>query len=174
MNILGCLDRPTSGSYKLGGHEVAALDDDHLSDLRGGMVGFVFQSFHLLKNLTIEQNIELPMEYRGVPRPERAARARELLDKVGLSHRLGHKPSQLSGGERQRVAIARSLANQPSLLLADEPTGNLDSQAREKILELFAELHRATGITLVIVTHDSSIAERAPRVIHIADGRISA
>ncbi|MCA9668008.1 MAG: ABC transporter ATP-binding protein [Myxococcales bacterium] len=172
MNILGCLDQPSTGSYQLDGREVDTLDDDELSDLRGRMVGFVFQSFHLLRNLTVLQNVALPMEYQGVATPERHARAKELLERVGLGHRFDHRPNQLSGGERQRVAIARALSNQPSLLLADEPTGNLDSKAREATLGLFDELHKQTGVTLVVVTHDDSIAERTPRVIRIADGRI--
>ncbi len=170
MNILGCLDQPTAGSFELEGREVGELDDDELSDLRGQLVGFVFQSFHLLRNLTVQQNVELPMEYQGVAHARRASRAVALLEKVGLGHRVDHKPNQLSGGERQRVAIARALANEPSLLLADEPTGNLDSKAREATLALFDELHQQTGVTLVMVTHDGSIAERTPRVVRIADG----
>jgi putative ABC transport system ATP-binding protein len=173
MNILGCLDQPSAGTYQLAGREVQTLSDDQLSDLRGRTVGFVFQSFHLLKNLTVLQNAELPMEYQGVAPAPRRDKARALLERVGLGHRLTHRPNQLSGGERQRVALARSLANDPSLLLADEPTGNLDTKAREAMLALFEELHRETGITLVVVTHDPSIAERTPRVVHISDGRIA-
>ena len=172
MNIVGCLDQPTAGSYRLEGREVETLDDDELSDLRGRTVGFVFQSFHLLKNLTVLQNVELPMEYQGIVPSARRLKAASLLERVGLGHRLEHRPNQLSGGERQRVAVARALANDPSLLLADEPTGNLDSRAREAILGLFDELHRETNVTLVVVTHDPAIAERTPRVIRIADGKV--
>ena len=172
MNILGCLDQPTTGSYRLAGREVEQLDDNQLSDLRGGLVGFVFQSFHLLRNLTVQQNVELPMEYQGVPTAERAQRARDLLERVGLGHRFEHRPNQLSGGERQRVAIARALSNQPSLLLADEPTGNLDTSAQQATLQLFDELHQQTQVTLVIVTHDPLIGERAARTIRITDGRV--
>lgn len=170
MNILGCMDQPTSGRYELAGRDVGHLDDDAISELRGELIGFVFQAFHLLPNLTIEENVGLPMEYRRVGARERRVRAVELLERVGLGHRLGHRPNQLSGGERQRVAIARSLANAPRLLLADEPTGNLDSSAQRRILELFAELHAETGITLVVVTHDPQIGRSAPRLVHVSDG----
>jgi putative ABC transport system ATP-binding protein len=173
MNILGCLDQPSGGSYRLAGRDIHALDDNELSDLRGRTVGFVFQAFHLLKHRTVLQNVELPMEYQGVAPGPRRAKAQSLLEQVGLGHRLEHRPNQLSGGERQRVAVARALSNDPALLLADEPTGNLDSKAREVILELFDRLHQETGITLVVVTHDPSIAERTPRVVHIADGKVA-
>ena len=172
MNIFGCLDLPSAGSYRFEGQDIHDLDDDALSDFRGGRVGFVFQSFHLLKNLTVQQNVELPMEYRGLQLSERRARAAELLGKVGLDHRLTHRPNQLSGGERQRVAVARALANQPTLLLADEPTGNLDSKAQDQTLELFDELHRSSNITLIVVTHDAAIGQRAKRLVEIADGQI--
>jgi len=172
MNILGCLDRPTSGTYELGGREVGSLPDDALSEIRGNEIGFVFQSFHLLRNLAVRENVELPMEYRGVGRGERRARAEDLLERVGLGHRTEHLPRQLSGGERQRVAIARALVNRPSLLLADEPTGNLDSTVQESILGLFADLQRETGVTLLVVTHDRTIGEAADRRVVVSDGRV--
>ncbi len=172
MNILGCLDRPSSGQYFLEGDDISALHDDALSRVRGKAIGFVFQSFHLLKDLNVRENVELPMEYQGVPAPERRERAEELLHRVGLSHRLTHRPKKLSGGERQRVAIARALANKPRILLADEPTGNLDSAARQSILELFEELVEQDNLTLVMVTHDDLIGELAERTIIVSDGRI--
>jgi putative ABC transport system ATP-binding protein len=172
MNIVGCLDQPTTGSYRLDGNDVSSLDDDRLSAVRGATIGFVFQSFHLLESRTIEGNVELPMEYQHVPSDERRDRSRALLERVGLEHRFGHYPRQLSGGERQRVAIARSLANRPRLLLADEPTGNLDSAARDRILELFDELVEETEVTLVTVTHDEYISARAPRCITLSDGKV--
>ena len=172
MNIIGCLDQPTSGGYMLDGRDVSRLDDDALSAVRGSTVGFVFQSFHLLGNRDITENVELPMEYEGVPAAERRERAKALLDRVGLSHRLDHYPRQLSGGERQRVAIARALANRPRLLLADEPTGNLDSAARDRILELFEELIAEGELTLMMVTHDSYISDRARRCVELSDGRV--
>lgn len=172
MNILGCLDRPSSGQYLLAGQDVSVLDDDALSRVRGRTIGFVFQSFHLLKDRDVCENVELPMEYQGVEAPERRARAISLLERVGLGHRLDHKPQQLSGGERQRVAIARALANNPSVLLADEPTGNLDSAARQRVLDLFEELRLESSITLVMVTHDDLIGELAGRRVVVADGLI--
>lgn len=172
MNILGCLDRPSSGQYLLAGQDVSALDDDALSRVRGRTIGFVFQSFHLLKDRDVCENVELPMEYQGVDAPARRARAISLLERVGLGHRLDHKPQQLSGGERQRVAIARALANNPSVLLADEPTGNLDSAARQRVLDLFEELRLESSITLVMVTHDDLIGELAGRRVVVADGLI--
>lgn len=172
MNVLGCMDRPTGGKYWLDGHDVGALDDDALSRVRGKTIGFVFQAFHLLKGLTIVENVELPMEYQGVPASQRRARAEELLRRVGLGHRLEHHPQKLSGGERQRVAIARALSNQPRLLLADEPTGNLDSAAQKNILALFEELRRETGVTLVIVTHDPALGEAAERCVIVSDGKV--
>jgi putative ABC transport system ATP-binding protein len=172
MNILGCLDTPTEGSYQLGGEAVAELTDDALSALRARTIGFVFQSFHLLKGLTVLENVALPMEYQRSTTRNRHGRSRKLLEMVGLGHRLGHRPNQLSGGERQRVAIARSLVNKPSLLLADEPTGNLDSAAQSKILELFAELQRQTKVTLIVVTHDPLVADSAKRVVRVSDGRV--
>jgi putative ABC transport system ATP-binding protein len=172
MNILGCLDRATSGRYVLDGRDVGGLGDDALSQVRGQTIGFVFQSFHLLQSRTIVENVELPMEYQRVPAAEREARAKDLLVRVGLGHRLGHYPQQLSGGERQRVAIARSLANRPRLLLADEPTGNLDSAAQAKILSLFEELQRETGVTMIMVTHDEAIGEAARRRVLVSDGQV--
>jgi putative ABC transport system ATP-binding protein len=171
MNILGGLDRPTSGSYRFEGEEVDEFSDNALADFRRRRIGFVFQSFQLLPRLTAQQNVELPMVYGGVPGPERRARAVELLDRVGLGARKGHRPTQLSGGQQQRVAIARSLANRPDLLLADEPTGALDTHTSEEILKLFGELN-ADGLTLVIVTHDPDVAAEATRRVSFRDGLI--
>jgi putative ABC transport system ATP-binding protein len=171
MNILGGLDRPTSGSYRFEGEEVDEFSDNALADFRRRRIGFVFQSFQLLPRLTAQQNVELPMVYGGVPGPERRARAAELLDRVGLGARKGHRPTQLSGGQQQRVAIARSLANRPDLLLADEPTGALDTHTSEEILKLFGELN-ADGLTLVIVTHDPDVAAEARRRVSFRDGLI--
>ena len=173
MNILGCLDRPTTGSYRLAGVDVSSVDDDEISRLRGLHIGFVFQSFHLLKARTVLKNVELPMEYQNVGAAERRDRAAHLLEKVGLAHRLDHRPHQLSGGERQRVAIARALANHPKVLLADEPTGNLDTRAREAVLQLFNDLQSESGLTTVMVTHDTEIGDRAKRLIILTDGRIT-
>jgi putative ABC transport system ATP-binding protein len=172
MNILGCLDRPTSGAFELDGQDISGLDDDALSRVRGRTIGFVFQSFHLLKNLTALENVELPMEYQDVGAKERKERARGLLELVGLGHRINNRPTQLSGGERQRVAIARALANQPRVLLADEPTGNLDAAARDAVLALFEELVDERDLTLVMVTHDELIGELARRLIVVEDGRV--
>jgi putative ABC transport system ATP-binding protein len=171
MNILGGLDRPTSGSYAFEGEAVAGFSDDELADFRRRRIGFVFQSFQLLPRLTALQNVELPMIYAGVPRAERRARAAELLDRVGLGSRMGHRPTQLSGGQQQRVAIARSLANRPHLLLADEPTGALDTHTGDEVLKLFEELN-AGGLTLAIVTHDPEVAEQAHRRVAFRDGHI--
>ncbi len=171
MNVMGCLDTPTSGNYRLHGHEVGGLDDDQLSRLRNREIGFIFQNFQLLARATALKNVELPLVYRDMQRAERRARAASVLGKVGLGHRLGHRSHELSGGQRQRVAIARALASEPSLLLADEPTGNLDSATERDIMELFLELHSA-GHTIVIVTHEPSLAAHCPRAIHIEDGRI--
>jgi putative ABC transport system ATP-binding protein len=169
MNLLGCLDRPTRGSYRLGGHDVQGLSDDALSGLRNHHIGFVFQSFQLLHRATALKNVELPLVYRGVPRARRRALAAAALERVGLSHRLGHRPNEMSGGERQRVAIARALVGSPSLLLADEPTGNLDSVTERETMALFYELH-AAGNTIVLVTHEPSLAQQCPRAIRLADG----
>ena len=171
MNILGGLDRPTSGSYRFEGEEVGDFGDDALADFRRRRIGFVFQSFQLLPRLTALQNVELPMIYAGMAPTERKARARELLDRVGLGSRMGHRPTQLSGGQQQRVAIARSLANRPDLLLADEPTGALDTHTGEEVLKLFHELNR-DGLTLAIVTHDPDVANEAHRRVAFRDGLI--
>jgi putative ABC transport system ATP-binding protein len=173
MNILGLLDRPTAGTYALGGRDVAACDDDTLSHLRGRAIGFVFQAFHLLPNLDVVENVALPLDYQGVGEQEKRDRAAALLDRVGLGHRLGHLPTQLSGGECQRVAIARALVTRPRLLLADEPTGNLDVAAQASIIELFRELQAETGVTLAVVTHDRTVGQAAPRRVVVADGRVS-
>ncbi|MEB3265659.1 MAG: ABC transporter ATP-binding protein [Cyanobacteriota bacterium] len=172
MNILGCLDRPSDGSYRLNGIPVEQLDDDALADLRNRDLGFVFQQFHLLPQLTALENVMLPMTYARVPVGERRTRAMEALARVGLEQRLGNRPNQLSGGQQQRVAIARAIINQPALLLADEPTGALDSRTTAEVLEIFDELHRQ-GITLVMVTHEDDVAARAQQVVTFRDGRIS-
>ena len=169
LNILGCLDRPSRGVYRIGGEDVSRLDDRNLSRIRNTRIGFVFQSFHLISHLTVMENVELPLFYSRMPRAERRERCRVLLDKVGLGHRLTHIPNQLSGGERQRVAVARALGNDPDLVLADEPTGNLDSSTSTEIMELFYELHRQ-GRTVVVITHDPEIAARAPRRVVLRDG----
>lgn len=171
MNILGGLDRPTGGSYRFDGEEVGEMGDDALAEFRRRRIGFVFQSFQLLPRLTALQNVELPMIYAGFPPAERRERAAHLLERVGLGTRTGHKPTQLSGGQQQRVAIARSLANQPDLLLADEPTGALDTHTGEEVLELFKQLN-AEGLTLAIVTHDLEVAAEAKRRISFRDGHI--
>ena len=173
MNVLGCLDRPTSGSYRLNGIEVESLDDDQLADLRNRELGFVFQQFHLLAHLSALDNVILPMIYAGVPADERQQRATEALTRVGLAQRLGNRPNQLSGGQQQRVAIARSIINNPALLLADEPTGALDSRTTAEVLDIFDDLHRS-GMTVVMVTHEDDVAARAQQVIHFRDGRIAA
>ena len=170
MNILGCLDRPTSGTYRLNGTAVEQLDDDALADVRNRSLGFVFQQFHLLGHASAMENVMLPMIYAGVPREERIERAESALRRVGLAKRLENKPNQLSGGQQQRVAIARAIINRPSLLLADEPTGALDSNTTAEVLELFDELHQQ-GITLVMVTHEDDVAARAQRIARFQDGR---
>ena len=171
MNILGCLDRPTSGSYRLNGTAVEQLDDDALADVRNQSLGFVFQQFHLLPHASAMENVMLPMVYAGVPLEERQERAAIALERVGLGQRLENRPNQLSGGQQQRVAIARAIINRPSLLLADEPTGALDSSTTSEVLELFDELHRQ-GITLVMVTHEDDVAARARRIARFQDGRM--
>jgi len=171
MNILGGLDRPTEGTYSFEGEDVGHFSDDELADFRRRRIGFVFQSFQLLPRLTALQNVELPMIYAGLGRGARRARAVELLERVGLGSRMGHKPTQLSGGQQQRVAIARSLANRPDLLLADEPTGALDTHTGEEVLKLFEELN-ADGLTLAVVTHDPEVAEMAHRRVSFRDGHI--
>ena len=171
LNILGCLDRPTAGQYRLEQADVATLDDDALSELRNRRIGFVFQSFHLLPRLSVLENVLLPMRYCLDEIPGVEAHARELLSRVGLSDRMAHRPQQLSGGQQQRAAIARALLLRPALLLADEPTGNLDSKTAADVLALFAELNR-DGQTVVLVTHDPDVAERAPRRVRMRDGKV--
>lgn len=171
LNLLGCLDRPSSGHYRLDGEAVATLDDERVSDLRSRKIGFVFQSFFLLPRLTVLENVLLPLRYARAADPGAAGRARQLLERVGLSDRLGHRPGELSGGQQQRAAIARALIRQPRLLLADEPTGNLDSKSTADVLKLFEELH-GEGQTIVLVTHDADVAARAPRHVRLRDGRI--
>ena len=173
MNILGCLDRPSSGTYRLNGTEVESLDDDALTDLRNRELGFVFQQFHLLPQLSALENVMLPMVYASVPYEERRERAIKALEQVGLGQRLHNKPNQLSGGQQQRVAIARAIINRPALLLADEPTGALDSRTTEEVLGIFENLHRS-GITLVMVTHEDDVAARAQQVVHFRDGKVVA
>ena len=171
MNILGCLDRPTQGSYRLNDMAIDQLDDDALAEVRNRSFGFVFQQFHLLPNATAMDNVMLPMIYAGIEPEERRARARSALERFGLGQRLDNRPNQLSGGQQQRVAIARAIINQPSLLLADEPTGALDSQTTREVLELFDELHQQ-GITLVLVTHEDDVAARARQIARFQDGHI--
>ncbi|MGA1201616.1 MAG: ABC transporter ATP-binding protein [Planctomycetota bacterium] len=171
LNLLGCLDRPTEGSYLLDGRDVSTIGDDELSEKRNQDIGFIFQSFNLIPQLTVLENVAVPRLYHPHDGASSEARCRELLDAVGLSHRLGHLPNQLSGGERQRVAIARALVNDPVMLLADEPTGNLDTATGEDVLALMHELH-AQGRTIVMITHDEEIARGAGRQVHIRDGVI--
>ncbi|MCI0444405.1 ABC transporter ATP-binding protein [bacterium] len=171
MNLLGCLDTPTEGEYWLNGQAVSALKDDELALVRNKEVGFVFQSFHLLPRYSALENVQLPLVYSNVPREERLARAKETLEEVDLSDRIHHRPNELSGGQRQRVAIARALINRPSILLADEPTGNLDSTTGREILNLFEQLH-TTGHTIILVTHDPEVASHANRIIRLRDGRV--
>ncbi len=173
LNLLGCLDRPTSGKYYLGGDDVSTFSDNRLSETRNGRLGFVFQSFNLVPWMTVTQNIEIPLFYRGTPRRKRRRMSAELAEVVGLGERLDHRPFELSGGQMQRVAIARALSNDPLVLLADEPTGNLDTQTGEEIMDVFAELS-ARGKTIIMVTHEPHIAEHADRVITLQDGRIKA
>ncbi len=173
MNMLGCLDVPTSGRYYLNGKDVSNMTDDELSDIRNIEIGFIFQGFNLIPNLTAQENVELPLIYRGVPRKERSALATESLEIVGLSHRMDHKPSEMSGGQQQRVAIARAIAAKPPVILADEPTGNLDSRSTQEIMNVLKELHRS-GRTVILITHDDEIAAQVKRVIRIRDGRIEA
>ena len=171
MHILGCLETPTAGTYILDGQEVHSLDDAEMARIRRTKIGFVFQNFYLLPRMSALDNVALPMVYAGVPLAERRKRAEEILARVGLGDRIKHKPSELSGGERQRVAIGRALANDPEILLADEPTGNLDTRTGAEIMGLFKELHRA-GKTVIVVTHDPEIAKRAERIVRIRDGVI--
>jgi putative ABC transport system ATP-binding protein len=171
MNLIGCLDTPTAGSYKLKGNEVAGMTDDELAAIRNGEIGFIFQTFNLLPRSDAVQNVELPLVYAGVPRRERRERAQDSLKAVGLGDRMHHRPNEMSGGQRQRVAVARALVNRPSILMADEPTGNLDSKTGEEIMNLMDQLH-AQGRTIILVTHEEDLALRAARVVRLRDGRI--
>ncbi|NBR83794.1 MAG: ABC transporter ATP-binding protein [Flavobacteriia bacterium] len=171
MNLIGCLDTATGGSYKLNGTDVSQLDDNELADIRNVEIGFVFQTFNLLPRSTALENVALPLVYSGVSKSEREERAKEVLDMVGLSDRMDHRPNQLSGGQRQRVAVARALVNKPSIILADEPTGNLDTKTSLDIMELFREIH-AAGNTIILVTHEEDIAAHAHRVVRLRDGLI--
>ena len=171
MNIIGCLDQPTAGQYVLGGIDVSQLHDDALSEIRSRQIGFIFQNFNLIQQLTVLENIEVPMFYLGIPPIERRRRATELAERVGLSDRADHRPMQLSGGQQQRVCIARALINEPLILLADEPTGALDSKTGQQVLELFDELV-ADGKTIILVTHDPTVAHRCHRIVLLHDGRV--
>lgn len=173
MNMLGCLDVPTSGNYYLNGKDVSNMTDDELSDVRNVEIGFIFQGFNLIPNLTARENVELPLIYRGVSKKEREELAVESLKAVGLEHRMDHKPSEMSGGQQQRVAIARAIAARPPVILADEPTGNLDSRSTQEIMEVLKELHRS-GRTVILITHDDEIAAQVNRVIRIKDGKVEA
>jgi putative ABC transport system ATP-binding protein len=173
MNIVGCLDRPSSGTYRLAGTPVASLDDDGLARLRSRTIGFVFQSYNLLPRTSALDNVATPLLYQGVGRRERIARATAALERLGLGDRLDHEPSELSGGQQQRVAVARAIVSEPALILADEPTGNLDSTSGRDVLDLLRELH-ASGRTIVMITHDADVAQAAGRQVHIRDGRIAA
>lgn len=172
MNLIGCLDTPTAGTYVLNGKDVSKMSDDELADIRNTEIGFVFQTFNLLPRTTALDNVALPMVYAGVSKSERNKRATEVLKDVGLSDRMDHKPNQLSGGQRQRVAVGRALVNKPSIILADEPTGNLDSKTSLEILNLFNDIHKA-GNTVIMVTHEEDVAEHAERIIRLIDGMIS-
>jgi len=172
MHLLGCLDKPTSGSYKLCGLEVSTLSKDQLADARGKQIGFVFQSFNLLPRTSALENVQLPMVYAGIGRPEREKKAREILQKVGLGERMNHKPNELSGGQQQRVAIARALVNGAPLIMADEPTGNLDSASSVEIMTLFRDLNTDNGITIILVTHATDVATWAKRIVSFKDGLI--
>ncbi|GET24121.1 ABC transporter ATP-binding protein [Prolixibacter sp. NT017] len=173
MNIIGCLDTPTSGSYHLSDIDVGALDDDRLAEIRNDEIGFVFQTFNLLPRYSALENVMLPLVYAGIGRKKREKQAMEQLIQVGLEDRVEHKPNELSGGQRQRVAVARALVNHPSILLADEPTGNLDSKISEEIMKLFAEIHKL-GNTIILVTHEEDIARHAHRIIKLKDGEVEA
>lgn len=171
MNMLGCLDTPTSGKYVLDGQDVASMTDNQLADVRNKEIGFIFQGFNLISNLDAVENVELPLVYRGVSKNERKQLAMEALKSVGLEDRMKHKPNEMSGGQQQRVAVARAVAAKPPIILADEPTGNLDTKSTQEIMEILKELHRS-GRTVIIITHDEEIASQAHRVIRIMDGRI--
>jgi len=171
MNVLGCLDRPTSGTYTFEAREISAMNDDELAHVRNAKIGFVFQSFNLLPRFTALKNVEMPLVYSGIPSKGRTERAVPVLEKVGLKDRMFHKPTELSGGQQQRVAIARALVNNPPLLLADEPTGNLDSRSGEEILNILVDLNNQ-GVTIMIVTHDHDVAARCKRIINLKDGQV--
>ena len=171
MNMLGCLDSPTSGDYFLNGVNVAGMTDDELSDIRNQQIGFIFQGFNLIPSLTAQENVELPLIYRGIPKAEREALSREALAQVGMGERMTHKPSELSGGQQQRVAIARAIAARPPIIMADEPTGNLDTRSGEDVMQILHELN-AEGRTIVLITHDNDIARQATRAIRIIDGKV--
>ena len=171
MNMLGCLDSPTSGDYFLNGVNVAGMTDDELSDIRNQQIGFIFQGFNLIPSLTAQENVELPLIYRGIPKAEREALSREALAQVGMGERMTHKPSELSGGQQQRVAIARAIAARPPIIMADEPTGNLDTRSGEDVMQILHELN-AGGRTIVLITHDNDIARQATRAIRIIDGKV--
>jgi putative ABC transport system ATP-binding protein len=171
MNLIGCLDTATSGRYVLNKNDVSKLDDNHLADIRNNEIGFIFQTFNLLPRYTALENVTLPLVYAGMSKTDRIARAEEVLDNVGLSDRITHKPNELSGGQRQRVAVARALVNKPSIILADEPTGNLDSKTSLDIMDLFDDIHDL-GNTIIVVTHEEDIARRARRVIRLMDGEV--
>lgn len=172
MNILGCLDRPTRGKYILNSQDVSSLSRNELARVRNKTIGFVFQNFNLLTGLTAVENVALPLLYMGIPEKNRIERAKQLLAKFGLEDRIGHFPTQLSGGQQQRVAAARALANEPKIVLADEPTGNLDSQASHDVMQMFKNLHKEEGVTIILVTHDPEVARNAQRIIYIKDGLI--
>ncbi len=171
MNIIGCLDTPTSGQYVLNGKNVSRLSDDELAEIRNAEIGFIFQTFNLLPRSNALENVMLPLVYAGIKKQERQERAEKMLDNVGLADRVEHKPNELSGGQRQRVAVARALINEPAILLADEPTGNLDSKTSEEIMQLFSEIHKQ-GNTLLVVTHEEDIARHAHRIIRLKDGLV--
>ncbi len=171
MNLLGCLDQPTEGSYHLDGRDVSGMDDDDLSRVRREKIGFIFQSFNLISELNVVENVEVPLFYQGVERSERHKRALKQIELVGLTDRISHRPSELSGGQQQRVAIARAMVNDPAVIMADEPTGNLDSKTGDAILQLISDLH-AKGLTILVVTHDTRVADRCERIIQLRDGEI--
>ncbi|GAB4515294.1 MAG: ABC transporter ATP-binding protein [Phycisphaerales bacterium] len=171
MNVLGCLDQPTEGAYFLDGKDVSKMDDETLSVYRGEKIGFVFQAFNLISSLRIEENVAVPLFYQGVPKAERESRAIKALEMVGLGDRVGHRPNELSGGQQQRAAIARALVGDPAVLMADEPTGNLDSATGESILSMFEDLHQK-GLTIIMVTHDDEVADRCERIVRLRDGAI--
>ena len=171
MNMIGCLDTPTSGTYFLNGQDVSALSDNALSAIRNEQIGFIFQSFNLIKNLNALENVELPLIYRGLPAAKRRLLALEALERVGLASRMDHRPNQMSGGQQQRVAVARAIAAHPPLILADEPTGNLDTRAGARVFEIIRALH-AEGNTIVLITHDEGLARKAQRIVRITDGKI--